>query len=563
MSKRQRGGSGATALGLVANAAGPRATDDGTAAGARTPPAGKVGDHRPRPWAKWEYLLVAALLFTALGLRVYRLDARGFWFDEHWTMMVSSGRGLSYLEVPKGIVLNTAPDPTASVPGVPWYRAWTNTAFDVHPPLYAVLVRGWRAWVGESDVAIRGLSVVASVVAVGLTYTVGRRAIGPVAGAWAAALMAVGPHQVYYAQHARSYAFTMALTLAVAWATLRLLEEGPTWPRRVALGGLAAAALLTHYFAAGIVVALAFYAWWSGASDGRRRSVVLWIGAGIGLFAVVWVIPFATHQRMSAGGVGGWLDDPNPGHLWRVAGWFLAAPLKLLAVPFRNPVAADALFTLTVLALPLAYVRRNRGLLLAYLAVVLCLAQPLVVDIGKGTAMLSLVRYIILAMPFLCLVLGGLGAVVGGRLRHVVPAVALAYCVFQIPQGYVKQFAEWRAVAAPIVAAGGTAPVVLAGLADFERADSIDVRYLYMCLRRYLPADRPVVLLDGRADESVRGFLRGQGRFWLVSVIGAPLEAYLPSARPVDPRRVSLEELMAVTQEYTFQPPATTAPAGL
>jgi uncharacterized membrane protein len=500
-------------------------------------------------------------MLTGLGLRAYQLDTKGFWGDEAWTMMVSTGRGATFTELPLNQLLYPAPNPTTLSPDVPFYAAWTNTSFDVHPPLYAVIVRLWRAAVGESDVAVRLLSVVTSTLAVGLIYAVGRRALSPMVGLWAATLMAFGPQQVFYAQQARSYGLATALSLAAMLAVLKFLQDGATWPRRAAIIVLSCAMVLTHYFTAGLAAALCGYAWWSRADQRRRRDAAFCLIGGLLLAAVSW-LPFAIDQRIEAGGIGGWLDDSGPGRAGRLFGALVAAPVSLLGEAFLNPLAADVVFTGVTITLPLIFIRRHRGLLLPYLGLVLCLAQPLVLDAMQSTRTLREVRYVLLAMPSLCLVLASFAQVLHGPLRHAVPALALVFSLFGLFAGdaYRKRYGDWRELATPLAAAGNDGRVLaVAGHHGESATIHNDPRYMYLCVERYLPPGRPVVLLNDRASDETLKQLRQHGDIWLISAMEIDLEQVLPGSRLVDPRPHAFEFPLGTTLVVTFDPP-TTAP---
>ncbi|MCA9998349.1 MAG: glycosyltransferase family 39 protein [Anaerolineales bacterium] len=83
-----------------------------------------------------------ALLFVlllALGLRFYRLDAQSFWNDE--------GNSVRLSERTIPLIIE-------------------GTASDIHPPLYYLLLRGWRELLGETEFGLRSLSAFAGVLTV-------------------------------------------------------------------------------------------------------------------------------------------------------------------------------------------------------------------------------------------------------------------------------------------------------------------------------------------------------------------------------------------------------------
>lgn len=133
------------------------------------------------PWLPW------LIISLALGLRLWRLDSQSLWADEGNSAALA-------------------------------LRSWGDislaAAADIHPPLYYWLLNLWVELFDLSENGLRSLSVFASAATVGLTYDLGRRLFGRVAGLLAAFLLAIAPFHVYYAQEARMYAL---LTL---WATL-------------------------------------------------------------------------------------------------------------------------------------------------------------------------------------------------------------------------------------------------------------------------------------------------------------------------------------------------------
>ncbi len=173
------------------------------------------------------------ILALALALRCVRLSAKNLWLDESasWDLATST---------------------------VDRLIAWT--AGDVHPPLYYVLLKGWVALFGDSLAAMRSLSVVASVVALGLFY---RLALGFMSRGVALTLLlwgALSPHSVYHAQEVRMYAPVTALVLGAALAYRAWVDSGFRRHGSLALYALCATcALYMHYFTVLVLVALSVH----------------------------------------------------------------------------------------------------------------------------------------------------------------------------------------------------------------------------------------------------------------------------------------------------------------
>lgn len=132
----------------------------------------------------------------ALVLRLYRLDAQSFWYDE--------GNSARIAERSLRLIVEGA-------------------AGDIHPPLYYIVLAGWRALLGESEFALRALSALCGVLLVICTLGLGQTLAGRRVGQWGAWFVALSPFAVYYSQEARMYAPLALCATAAAWALFALL----------------------------------------------------------------------------------------------------------------------------------------------------------------------------------------------------------------------------------------------------------------------------------------------------------------------------------------------------
>ena len=86
---------------------------------------------------KWrQALLLSALVALAVGLRMYKIDAQSLWYDE----------GNSARIAERSVALIIA-----------------GAAGDIHPPLYYLLLKFWRALFGSGEAALRSLSAACGV----------------------------------------------------------------------------------------------------------------------------------------------------------------------------------------------------------------------------------------------------------------------------------------------------------------------------------------------------------------------------------------------------------------
>ncbi len=185
----------------------------------------------PRPWravgARVGLAASAgpAVALTAFGLRCWLLGAPSLWYDE-------------------GVSWSLARQPLTAM------LAQLAHA-DFNPPLYIALLHGWLGPAGDSEYALRYLSVIAGTLVAPLCWVLARRLFrSRAAAATAATLAATSVFLIDYSQEARGYALAAALGVLSAYALFRLLGAAtPAIVQRWWWGYVlaTAAALYTHY----------------------------------------------------------------------------------------------------------------------------------------------------------------------------------------------------------------------------------------------------------------------------------------------------------------------------
>jgi len=178
--------------------------------------------------------VLVSIVVAALSLRLLFLDAQPLWWDEGYSVYFSTE---------------------------PLGRLIALTSFDIHPPLYYVFLKAWFALVGVSPVRARLLSVLLGVLAVRLMWSVAHRLSPRPVAVVATVLLATSPLHIYYSQEVRMYALLTLLALAGVNALLEACQTGRRrqWAWLVVL---ATATMLTQYYGAFVVVALALTWWW-------------------------------------------------------------------------------------------------------------------------------------------------------------------------------------------------------------------------------------------------------------------------------------------------------------
>ena len=148
---------------------------------------------------------LAAVILAGGAVRITSLGRESLWLDEAFSLWYSS---------------------------LPLRELWTAVPlYETHPPFYHALLKGWKALFGESEAAMRSLSALAGTATIPLVYLLGRQAAGPLAGVFAAAILALSPTHIYYSQETRPYAL---LVLCATGAMLAAWWLGAN-PKKAAL----------------------------------------------------------------------------------------------------------------------------------------------------------------------------------------------------------------------------------------------------------------------------------------------------------------------------------------
>ncbi len=272
-----------------------------------------VKRHTFRSLLPTPYFLLLAILLLASFLRFYRLDAQSFWNDE--------GNSARIAERTLDLIVEGA-------------------AGDIHPPGYYLLLHYWRALFGQSEFALRSLSVVAGLALVAFTYLLGRHLFGEATGLMAAFLGAISPFAVYYSQEARMYALLAALSIASTFFAIRILQSANLHSSFSILHSFAAyvltsaAGLYAHYAFPFILLVhnATFGLWWltvARRSAQRWRRLAVWIGAQAAI--VVLYLPWLS---IALGSVTGWTAAGRTYEL----GPALLDVLRILSVGITLPV---------------------------------------------------------------------------------------------------------------------------------------------------------------------------------------------------------------------------------
>ncbi|MCH8185413.1 MAG: glycosyltransferase family 39 protein [Chloroflexi bacterium] len=359
---------------------------------------------------------VAATMGLALFLRLVHLGDLSFWSDE----IISITRSQA---------------------------AWS---FQLHMFTYENILRLWMG-LGESEAAVRMLSVLFGVAAVPAMYALAARLFGVRAGLIASLLLAVNAFHVQYSQEARSYSLLVLLVILSTLLFVRGIESRSTrvWAGYVLLGVLA---VYSHSF--GIFVLAAH----AGSVPFLRRREVPW-----GHLAVSWAVIVAALTpfwlSIGSGLIGGprdigglsWIPETSAKQLYSVlttlagGGGTPLLALSLVLVSGGLIVAATTWYSSRASWDTWKYVLPLSGLFVPiFLALLISTVQPMMIP-----------RYFIVCLPALILVASSVIAhprLLINRISAVAPVAIAAALVATSALATVSYYSnfqkeDWRGVA--------------------------------------------------------------------------------------------------------------------
>ena len=486
-------------------------------------PAITDGPRPTRPWRALDVALLLLVLAITTWVRATHLDPAPS-FDELWHMACTTGHGSPLSGYAYDVVIAQPRRQVALDDARPIWTLWRDQRDVIHPPLFEIALRVWRATIGEGDGAAHAFSITWGVVALTFLFATARLAIS--AGVAAAVTLALGcaQAQVYLAQEIRPYAMLNAIGAIAVWQMTRIESLGATRRRAIALGLTTLPLVLTHYFGFGGAVAIGAYGVFRAAPH-RRAFLIAVAGAAV-FFIVTWM-PFALRQTRDLGIGGG----PLPSHL-------VAEAMMALAAPFR--VFADRAYTtdpLSVVAgvlfvLPWMMIRRFRPLLpwaIWLTATVGCLVA---LDVARSSFHVRMIRYLSVATPAVPLLFVGCAWPIRRGLAYVVALGIFGVGVtYLISRGdVIAETPDYHDVAKPIAARIRPGDAVL-----FADASGIRRSPIWLMVLGHEPGvfPRPVAMLTRPMSPAMLADL-GTTRVWLVAEEGRDPTTLVPGSRVVE-----------------------------
>lgn len=453
---------------------------------------GRESSGRPGARVRWRGGAPAVLIGLALlggwGLRLYRLGAQSFWYDE----------GTSITVAPRDV-------PTILA----------SAAADIHPPLYYLLLHVWVALAGVTEYAARFPSALVGTLTVALVARLGRDLLPTPGGLAAALLAATAPLPIWYSQEARMYALATCLGALATLLLLRALRR-PRPVLWIVYALTIAATLYSHYFAAAVPLAHAVAVGLWLLTAPRRRLGTALAFAGSGLAAGVLFVPWLLR---TFGQLTGWPATSEPFGVRTLVTRTLLLFARGYGADRLDPTVALPIAVGIGLGLLWLLWRRRDGGILAGSYFVVPLAAMMIVSLSRP---FFHPKFVLLVAPAAELLLAagavGVGWAVGRTLR--------------------------ASAAAP---AGALIVVVALGL---WRADGVRAEYVDPTLARddYRGLARTIAQAEQPGDAIVLN-APGQVEIFDFYYRGDAPRVPLPETRPPDPARTAAS-LAALAERY-------------
>jgi mannosyltransferase len=349
-----------------------------------------------------DVVAMAALMGLAGLLSVLQLGTESVWLDESSSVAIASRPPLELLAHVSRVEMNGS--------------------------IYYLLLHPWIAIFGQSEAAIRSLSVLCVVLAVPFIYMAGRMLFDRRVAFGATLIVVTSAFIISYAQEARAYALALLLTSIATYLFLRGLRRS-TWLTWLLYAAFGALAVYAHFFSAFILAAHAASLLLVRRDSVRWRPILI----SFGVMAVM-VIPAARFAVFvdNAACRTAWVPTIDLERLrivlWEIAG---ANDWLLLALGLSILVAVAAVVVR----------RMDRDARWPVLFALLLVAVPLALSLGISLYRpLLATRYLIVAFPGLALLVAfGLASLRPRILGSVALIAVVALSAWSLTSYFVEE----------------------------------------------------------------------------------------------------------------------------
>ena len=444
---------------------------------------------------RWRLISITSILCLAAILYFYQLGAESLWIDEIYS--IDDAQNFN---------------PSSS------------------RPLYFLLL-GWWMQFGTGDTWLRGLAVLFGLGSIGLTYLLGRRLVGETTGLIAALMLTLSPLFINHAQEVRMYTLSTFLGLGGTLALTYALEHLRAFSLCVWAITRVLAILTTPLNVTLLLPDIMVF----GSQYRHRRRAWLALGVGLLLIGILW-LPVAFHLATSAGPayMSGWAEErSHPGfadvfiHPFRTftvfSNTFKLKPLEIFSPAIAYFYHFYSAILLGLLAIALFSCRSSRLLWVAAWAL---LPTAAILFISYASNTIWLPRYLLMAVPYLLILLAAGFLRVWHGQRRVALAIALIYLI-AVSGGLLQYYTtsdreDWRSVGQTITTHEQPGDVIAVSSTNSRPLLAI-THYYHGAAPVELLGDFSIVKREQREqelEERLRQTLKSDSRLWLVVKLG-------------------------------------------
>src|SRR3989304_7831668 len=228
-------------------------------------------------WRFFPPLALLLILAIGTGLRANRLGFKSLWHDEAIIYWISQGGSSSLLA--------------------------ENASLNSAPPLFPFLV-ALSSLIGHSEPILRGLPFLAGALSIVAMYALGRRFFSQGAALLCAAILAVSPVQISYAQELREYSLSVLFAILMVLA-YEIFVRVPTWRNSAIVAIVVVVGIFTQYGLALLCLALSLVAAIRIilTQIPRRPALVMWVSIQVAtLVAAVAIYGLSFRYQWEPGG---------------------------------------------------------------------------------------------------------------------------------------------------------------------------------------------------------------------------------------------------------------------
>lgn len=224
------------------------------------------------------YFFIIPALF-AVVLSRWQLDYSSMAPDEAWSITFA---GLSWRKL-----IN-----------VMWQR-------ELNMGPYYILLKIWIAIFGDSELAVRSLSVVFSVFAVAMTFAIGKKLFDAKTGLVAASLLAVNAFLIEYAQEARSYTLLIFMANTSVYFFINMIQDQNV-KNHVLYVFSSVLLVYSHFFGLFILIVQAIsLIFFAGEKVNYRRLLLCALSIALLIIPIGYFILFKDNGQI------GWIQKPS------------------------------------------------------------------------------------------------------------------------------------------------------------------------------------------------------------------------------------------------------------